>query len=66
MPIDPFAALNALLRAEAARFSPRSGPAPAARRPAPDETDAAPSAQSVPDTAASRETAAASRAAARD
>ncbi|MEV4193018.1 hypothetical protein [Streptomyces toxytricini] len=66
MPIDPFAALNALLRAEAARFSPPSGPAPAARRAAPDEPDAAPSAPSVPDTAAPRETAAASRAAARD
>ncbi|WP_329123122.1 hypothetical protein [Streptomyces sp. NBC_01465] len=30
MPIDPFAALNAMLRAEAARFTPppRTGPVP--------------------------------------
>ncbi|MFJ9791032.1 hypothetical protein [Streptomyces globosus] len=67
MPIDPFAALNALIRAEAARFSPPPGPAPAARRAAPEDTEAAPSATpSVPEAAAPRQTAATARAAARD
>ncbi|MFJ9341489.1 hypothetical protein ACIRP0_19620 [Streptomyces sp. NPDC101733] len=32
MPIDPYAALNAMLRAEASRFSPPARPAPRPER----------------------------------
>ncbi|MFD6186457.1 hypothetical protein [Streptomyces goshikiensis] len=41
MPIDPYAALNAMIRAEAARFSPqiRKADAPAAKTPAARESE---------------------------
>ncbi|MFD3870857.1 hypothetical protein [Streptomyces sp. NPDC058623] len=58
MPIDPYAALNAMLRAEAARFTP---PARTPERPAPQAVTTEPKAESehpaavgagTPDTAA--------------
>jgi hypothetical protein len=49
MPIDPFAALNALLRAEAARADEPEIP----RRPACDDTDSAAVPGTVPDHGAS-------------
>ncbi|MFD3550710.1 hypothetical protein [Streptomyces goshikiensis] len=41
MPIDPYAALNAMIRAEAARFTPqvRKADAPAAKTPAARESE---------------------------
>ncbi|MFB6521909.1 hypothetical protein [Streptomyces sp. NPDC056401] len=36
MPFDPYLALNAMLRAEAARFSPPTPPAPPVRRQEPE------------------------------
>lgn len=36
MPFDPYLALNAMLRAEAARFSPPAPPAPPVRRQEPE------------------------------
>ncbi|MFJ1866509.1 hypothetical protein ACIOD1_17940 [Streptomyces sp. NPDC088097] len=50
MPIDPYAALNAMLRAEASRFSP---PAPPATRP---DRTAAPTAAAAAEADPARET----------
>lgn len=52
MPFDPYLALNAMLRAEAARFSP---PAPPARQPEPESPKTA---QTTPESPAGDDTAA--------
>ncbi|MBT2446239.1 hypothetical protein J7F03_03895 [Streptomyces sp. ISL-43] len=41
MPFDPYLALNAMLRAEAARFSPPAPPAPPVRQTEPEPAPAA-------------------------
>ena len=52
MPIDPYAALNAMLRAEAARFSPPPKPVEPSGEPAPAAEPPQPQAQAPADSAA--------------